>query len=137
MTNRIGFPKDLKVTGKGTQGESEWMPCANTGILAMRWCPCDKKPIYFLSNIHVAELDGLVIRHYNKKGEAIMVNCTPTVHQYNQYMDAVDYNDKMCRIDKSRRTYKWYVRIDRKCVAWGPLQCLRLRGEIPGAQTQA
>ena len=25
MTNRTGFPKDLKVTGKGTQGESECM----------------------------------------------------------------------------------------------------------------
>ena len=49
MTNRIGFPKDLKVTGKGTQGESEWMQCANTGILATRWC--DKKPIFFLSII--------------------------------------------------------------------------------------
>ena len=49
MTNRIGFPKDLKVTGKGMQGESEWMQCANTGILATRWC--DKKPIFFLSII--------------------------------------------------------------------------------------
>ena len=58
MTNREGFPKDLKVTGKGTQGESEWMQCANTGILATRWC--NKKPFYFLSNIHVAERDGLV-----------------------------------------------------------------------------
>ena len=38
MTNREGFPRDLKVTGKGTQGESEWMQCANSGILAMRWC---------------------------------------------------------------------------------------------------
>ena len=36
MTNRESFPKDLKVTGKGTQGESEWMQCANTGILATR-----------------------------------------------------------------------------------------------------
>ena len=99
MTNRTGFPKDLKVRGKGTQGESEWMQCANTGILATRWC--DKKPIYFLSNIHLAERDGLAIRRHNKKGEAIMVNCTPTVHQYNQYMGAVDHNDKMCRIDKS------------------------------------
>ncbi len=81
MTNRTGFPKDLKVRGKGTQGESEWMQCANTGILATQWC--DKKPIYFLSNIHVAERDGLAIRRHNKKGEAIMVNCTPTVHQYN------------------------------------------------------
>ena len=72
MTNREGFPKDLKVTGKGTQGESEWMQCANTGILARWWC--DKKPIYFLSNIHVAERDGLAIRRHNKKGEAIMVN---------------------------------------------------------------
>ena len=72
MTNREGFPKDLKVTGKGTQGESEWMQCANTDILARWWW--DKKPIYFLSNIHVAERDGLAIRRHNKKGEAIMVN---------------------------------------------------------------
>ena len=128
MTNRKGFPKHLKVTGKGTQGESEWMQCANTGILATRWC--DKKPIYFLSNIHMAELDGLVIRRHNKKGEAIMVNCTPTVHQYNQYMGAVDYNDKMCRIDKSRRTYKWYVRIDRKCVAWALFNAFVIEGKF-------
>ena len=40
--------------------------------LATRWC--NKKPIYFLSNIHVAERDGLAIRRHNKKGEAIMVN---------------------------------------------------------------
>ena len=30
----------------------------------------------------------------------------------------IDLNDKMCRIDRSRRTYKWYIRIDRKCIAW-------------------
>ena len=71
MTLRECFPKDPKVTGKGTQGESEWMQCANTGILATRWC--DKKPIYLLSNIHMAERNGLAIRRHNKKGEAIMV----------------------------------------------------------------
>ena len=83
MTNMTDFPKDLKLTGKGAQGESEWMQCAHTGILARWWC--DKKPIYFLSNIHMAVRDGLAIRCHNKKGEAIMVNC-PTVHQYNQYL---------------------------------------------------
>ena len=44
MMTRAGFPRDLKVTGKGTQGESEWMQCANTGILARWWC--DKKPMF-------------------------------------------------------------------------------------------
>ena len=48
------------------------LTCANTGILARWWC--DKKPIYFLSNIHVAERDGLAIIRHNKEGEAIMVN---------------------------------------------------------------
>ena len=27
-------------------------------------------------------------------------------------------NDKMAKIDKSRKSYKWYTRIDRKCVHW-------------------
>ena len=25
---------------------------------------------------------------------------------------------RCCRIDRSRWTYKWYIRIDRKCIAW-------------------
>ena len=33
---------------------------------------------------------------------------------YRLYVDAVDLYDKMCRIDRSRCTYKWYIRIDRK-----------------------
>ena len=116
MTNRSGFPKNLKKPGRSVQGELDWMQCATTGILATHWC--DKKNIYFLSNHLVAEMDGLTITRHTKKGDRIEVPCTPTVLQYNKYMGAVDLNDKMCRLDKSRRTYKWYVRLDRKCVAW-------------------
>ena len=77
-TNRTGFPKDLKVKGKGTQGNRSGCnlqtPVSSRhggGDLTARWW--GEKPIYFLSNIHVAERDGLAIRRHNKKGEAIMV----------------------------------------------------------------
>ena len=116
MTNRCGFPKQLKSTGRSQQGEYDWLQCQKTGILATRWC--DKRDIYFLSNHVIAEVDNLVIKRHNKVGNSINVPCTPTVVEYNRYMGAVDFNDKMCRLDKTRRTYKWYVRIDRKCVAW-------------------
>ena len=58
------------------------------------------------------------IKRHNKVGIRIDVLCTPTKKDYNKYMGAVNFNDKMCRLDKTRRTYKWYVRIDRNCVAW-------------------
>ena len=116
MTNRSGFTKQLRKQTRSEQGEMDWLQCEMTGILATRWC--DKKNIYFLSNQVVAEMDGLTITRHTKTGDRIEVPCTPTVHEYNRYMGAVDLNDKMCRLDKSRRTYKWYVRVDCKCVAW-------------------
>ena len=107
MTNKGGFPKELKMAGASKQGEFDWLQCQRTGMLATQWH--DKKVIYFLSNFHVPEYDGLTLRRHNKKGENVSVACTPTVYEYNKYMGAVDLNDKMCRIDRSRRTYKWYI----------------------------
>ena len=44
-----------------------------------------------------------------------MVPATPVV-KYNKCMGGVDMNNKMAKIVKSRKSYKWYTRIDRKCV---------------------
>lgn len=33
-------------------------------------------------------------------------------------MGGVDLNDKMAKLDKSRKSYKWYTRLDRKCFQW-------------------
>ena len=46
MTNRRGFPVELKKTGESKQGDFDWLQCQRTGILATKWH--DKKAIYFL-----------------------------------------------------------------------------------------
>lgn len=43
-----------------------------------------------------------------------MVKCTPAVKIYNAMMGGVDVSDKMARLDKSRKAYRWYTCIDRK-----------------------
>ena len=142
MTNRKGFPKDLVKTQKEgkslPQGEFEWRQCHKTGIVATRWA--DKKPIYFISNGLRAEASEpvTVVRH-NKVGQELVVPATPVV-KYNKCMGGVDMNDKMAKIDKSRESYKWYTRIDRKFVHW-PLfnahvlyktESLRKRSKVHG-----
>ena len=79
----------------------------------------DRKPIYLLSNGLRAEASApvTVIRH-NKKGEELVIPATPSVKMYNMFMGGVDLNDKMAKLDKGRKSYKWYTRIDRKCFHW-------------------
>lgn len=121
MTNRQCYPKDLIKTKAEArrleQGQSEWLQCHNTGMVATRWM--DKKPIYFMSNGYRCESQPpvTVVRH-NKQGEELVVPATPTVVAYNKHIGEVDLNDKMGRVDKSRKSYKWYTRVDRKCMHW-------------------
>lgn len=56
--------------------------------------------------------------------------CTPTVVMYNKYMGVVDLNDKMCRVDKTRRTYKWYIRIDCTCAAWALFNAFVIEAKV-------
>lgn len=118
MTNREHFPKQLikKESECKIQGESEWLQCSKTGIVATRWT--DKRPIYFLSNAHVASYPDCTVQRTDKKGNKLTVPATPSVVEYNKYMGGVDLNDKMSRLDKSRKTYKWYARIDKKGIMW-------------------
>ena len=57
MTNRLGYPKDVVLpkaaARKLKQGQSQWLQCHTTGIVATTWY--DIKPIYFLFNAVVAE----------------------------------------------------------------------------------
>ena len=121
MTNRKGYPKEIVKTQAESralqQGDFQWVQCQNTGIVATRWT--DKKPIYFLTNGYRAEAtEPLTVKRRGTKGEELHVPATPSVIAYNKYMGGVDLNDKMARLDKNRKTYKWYNRIDRKCVTW-------------------
>ena len=56
-----------------------------------------------------------MIRH-DTQGNELTVNCTPAVKQYIGMMGGVYVSDKMARLDKSRKTYRWYSRIDGKMV---------------------
>ena len=121
MTNRIGFPRDIVKSGRDArnlaQGSYEWKQCQNTGFIATRWT--DKKPIYFLTSGLVAETsEPLAVERRNKEGQKLIVAATPSVVMYNKHMGGVDHNDKMARLDKSRKAYKWYSRLDRKCIQW-------------------
>ena len=121
MTNRKNFPKEIIKSGSDARhlepGNTEWLQCHNTGIVATRWT--DKKPIYFLSNGLVAQsAQPLSVSRRNKQGDKLAVPAPPTVVAYNQFMGGVDHNDKMAKLDKSRKSYKWYTRIDRKCAHW-------------------
>lgn len=121
MTNRKGFPKAIVKSAPEArrldQGDSEWLQCQTTGITATRWT--DKKPIYFVSNLAAPRSSTeLTVTRHNKKGDSLDVPAPPCVVLYNKFMGGVDLNDKMARLDRSRKSYKWYTRIDRKCVTW-------------------
>lgn len=86
-------------------------------MTATRWT--DKRSIYFLTSGCVPEASNpLTIRRQKKNGEAIEVPAPPSVIMYNQKMGGVDLNDKMAKLDKSRKSYKWYSRVDRKLITW-------------------
>ena len=87
-----------------------------TGIVASRWT--DRSPIYFLSNAHLPHHDDCTVERTEKSGAKVTVDATPSVKEYNEFMGGVDLNNKMCKLDKSRKSYKWYIKIDRKAVMW-------------------
>ena len=129
LTNRKFFPKELR-RGKSdmARGEFHYQFCTETKLLATVWC--DKKPIYFLSNIHTAEVEGTVVMRTNENGKRKQVPCTPSVLAYNKYMGEVDLNDKMTKLDKSKRTYKWYIRLERKCLFWSLYNAYIIEGNF-------
>ena len=118
MTNRKYFPKEIIKPKKECreQSASEWRRCSKTGIVATRWT--DRSPIYFLSNAHLPYHDDCTVERTEKSGSKVTVDATPSVKEYNEFMGGVDLNDKMCKLDKSRKSYKWYIKIDRKAVMW-------------------
>ena len=111
QSNRVGYPKDL-IVKKTEHGEWDWFRSGN--LLAVRWC--DKSPIYFISNYHYPD-DQQVTRR-NKVGVAERIPTTSAVVDYNNHMNAVDKLDQNTVLDKSRKQYKWYMRLVLKMVEW-------------------
>ena len=124
QSNRVGYPKGLIVKKTKTKrGEWDWFRSGN--LLAVRWC--DKSPIYFISNYHYPD-DQQVTRR-NKVGVAERIPATSAVVVYNNHMHAVDKLDQNTVLDKSRKQYKWYMRLVLKMVEWSIFNAFVLEQE--------
>ena len=69
MPNRKFFPKDF--TERALQhGDNQWRQDHNGGMVATVWM--NRKPIYFLSSIHVAEYPYTFVVRHDKKGNDLI-----------------------------------------------------------------
>jgi len=120
-TNRKGYPRALVPTNAAARrlerGASDWLMCGP--LLASCWK--DKRMVYYLSSCHEPEDETLTTERRNKDGTAIQIPCTPTVQAYAQFMAGVDKLDQNTRLNKEKKTMRWYRRIEvklRECAIY-------------------
>ena len=65
----------------------------------------------------------------NKVGVAERIPTTSAVVDYNNHMNAVDKLDQNTVLDKSRKQYKWYMRLVLKMVEWAIFNAFVLEQE--------
>ena len=115
-THRRGFPQEL-VKSKAEmkrlpRGYFEWRQCQN--MIATCWK--DNKMVYFLSTGIVPEVDGIMARRRNKDGTIAEFPDSPSGKMYSKYMGAVDRNDQITKLNKSKKAMRWYRKIERKLL---------------------
>ena len=88
-----------------------WCQCSKTGIVAIGWT--EQSPVYFLSDAHLPQLDDCTVEQTEDSGSEVSVNAIPSTKACNEFMDGVDLNTKMCKLDKSGKSFRWYIKIDR------------------------
>ena len=110
-TNRKGFATELVQKG-GRRGDWTWLRAGN--LFAVRWY--DSNQNYFISNFHYQEQD--TVQRRNKTGAKENVNCTKLVADYSKYMNGVDKCDQNTVLDKSRKQYRWHMRVFLKAIEW-------------------
>ena len=113
MSDRKFFLKDFTERAL-PHGDSQWRQDHNSGMVVTVWM--DRKPIYFLSNIHVAEDPYIFVVKHGQKGNDLIFTTPPCVLDYNKNMGSVAFNDKMTGIDRSRKTHRWPHRLYRKGI---------------------
>ena len=70
--------------------------------------------MYYLSTGLVPEQEGLTTTRKKKDGSRIEFPCPPASSQYQKYMGGVDRMDQMTRLNKEKKTMRWYRRGERK-----------------------
>jgi hypothetical protein len=111
VSNRKGFPKDLKLGKKEPQGTMMAKVSITHEMLAVVWK--DKKDVTFLTNCHQG-LDGETERQVGS--ERLTVTCPEVAREYNKNKAGVDLFDKLCLSDNMSTereivSHKWWVRL--------------------------
>ena len=116
--NRIGFPKELLT--KATNSNSGFVDFRSNGpLLATIWV--DKRSIYFLSTIHVAEPplgSTCTVKRRTTTGAQEDKPFPPCLPDYQCFMRGVDCNDQMQQYyNLGRRSIKYY-NLGRHGIKW-------------------
>ena len=128
--NRRGFPQDLiksiAEARKLPRGYHDWRQC--DGMIATCWK--DKKMVYFLSTCHVPEKENLTAKRHNKDGTIVEFPDVPSGAAYSKYMGAVDRNDQVTKLNKSKKAMRWYRKIERKLLELSIYNAYVLEGSV-------
>ena len=81
-------------------------------LLATYWK--DNRVVYYLSSYHKPEDPNLTTARKNKDGIEVILPVNPTVEDYAKYMGGVDRLDQMSRMNKSKKSLRWYRKIEVK-----------------------
>ncbi|KAK3093822.1 hypothetical protein FSP39_020617 [Pinctada imbricata] len=112
--NRKGYPKELVRTvaqaRRMARGDSDWLMCGP--LLASYWK--DNRIVYYLSSYHQPSEANLTTTRRNKDGSETTLSITPTVKGYATNMGGVDRLDQMSRVNKSKKSMRWYRKIEMK-----------------------
>nr|XP_039258488.1 piggyBac transposable element-derived protein 4-like [Styela clava] len=113
---RKNVPRDIIVKKRShLRGTSKWR--MSDELLCQSWL--DNRPVYFLSTIHYPEHEPGVpekdkwVKRRGRRGKPVDdIPCPPLLHDYNNYMGGVDFNDAMRKYyNIGRRSNSWYRRI--------------------------
>ena len=113
-TNRKGYPKQLvpssAVARRMPRGSSDWLMCGP--LLASYWK--DNRIVFYLSTFHSPEGDELVTTRRSKDGTQLQLDATPTQQAYAKYMAGVDRLDQNTKVNRSRKSLRWYRKVEMK-----------------------
>ena len=128
--NRKGFPKELQQLKASALAREASQLRACDGMVAMTWK--DNKNVNFLSTIHSLDKTLTILRQQRARGtgEYVLaeIPSRKIVESYNANMEAVDTNDQMATVRKSRKQMRWYMRCVVKGRELSTYNALSLRG---------
>jgi hypothetical protein len=111
--NRVNFPANTLALKATETNRSRSKYRSNGPVLAVSWV--DKKCIYFVSTLHVAEVpDGMccAVKRRGKDGTSGNFQCPPLLPDYIKHMRGVDRGDQLISYyNIGRRSRKWWKRV--------------------------